>query len=92
MLSEHCRVISDQDHAFAGRRREKEKYVIYLELYPALMLKSHILPVAAPNMNFSVHKSIKWTPTSACCASQKKAIYEKHGTEKSNVNSESYNP
>lgn len=47
MLSEHCTVISDQDHAFAERIHETGKYVIYLELCPVLMMKSHILPVAA---------------------------------------------
>ena len=46
-LSEHCRGTSVRDHDFAGKRHEKGKYEIYLDLCPALKPMSHRVPGAA---------------------------------------------
>ena len=43
-LSEHCRGTSAQDRVFAGKKHEKGKYEIYLELCPVLKLMSHTVP------------------------------------------------
>lgn len=42
MPLKHYRETSAQAHVFAGRKHVKERYEIYLELYPALKLMSHI--------------------------------------------------
>lgn len=59
MPSKHCRGTFDQAHVSAGRKHVTGRYEKYLELYPTLKQRSHILPVAGQKHFHQHNKNTK---------------------------------